>query len=147
MIWRFSRLSKTIVENYHLDAFRAPFVLNLDLFILAWFLGRECMVPAFCVIGYGTQDPIPRNQYSVTTTRNQYPSIHESMNSLSHQLINPSTHQLWHSVSQCIVPGNQYLGTNTREPLPGIHPSTHESMNSLIHQSINPSIHQLCMAL
>ena len=32
---------KTVVENYHLDAFCALFVPNLDLFILAWFPGGE----------------------------------------------------------------------------------------------------------
>ena len=50
---------KTVVENYHLDAFCALFLPNLDVFILAWF-------PEGGV--YGTSILCPRVWYSGTNT-------------------------------------------------------------------------------
>ena len=142
MIWWFSRLSKTVVENYHLDAFCALFVLNLDLFILAWFLGggvygTSILCHRVWYPGSNTQESILGNYYQEPIPIN--PWIHELINPSTHQPINPSTLAFCITVYSTREPisGNQYSGTTTRNP--SFNPWIHELINPSIHQPINPS--------
>ena len=95
MILWFWRLSKTVVGNYCLDAFCALFVPNLDLFVLAWFLGRRSVWYKHSV----SPGMVPGNQYLGTNIRELIP-VTNTYQPIPIKPINPSTHQpinpVWH---------------------------------------------------